>query len=192
MAMIGSGRIPSMPAAPAKPNWIGILADALAGLSGSGPVYAPMAERRREEKAAYDHEQQQYAQRRADEQSDSDLSYQRSRDLIDYKRAHPDDQLTQYLDAAGIRDPAERAKIYRQKVDALTAPPMMSAQGYDEQGNPVLRFFPRAPTATAPATSGPPVGTVKGGYRFKGGDPAQPSSWESVGGPTQPASATFP
>lgn len=45
----------------------------------------------------------------------------------------------------------------------------------------------KAPAAAAPATpaappknSAPAVGTVKSGYRFKGGDPASPSSWEKV------------
>lgn len=29
-------------------------------------------------------------------------------------------------------------------------------------------------------SSAPPVGTIKGGYRFKGGDPAQQSNWEKI------------
>ena len=33
-------------------------------------------------------------------------------------------------------------------------------------------------SAAPPAPSTPAVGTVKGGYKFKGGDPANPSSWE--------------
>lgn len=32
--------------------------------------------------------------------------------------------------------------------------------------------------AATPASGGPPVGTVRGGYRFKGGDPASKANWE--------------
>lgn len=171
-----------------KPNWIGILADALSGLSGNGPIYAPMAERRRQEQTAFERGEQQYRTRRQDVLADDDRDYQQQLSLLDYKRAHPDDQLSQYMDAAGI--PADqRPGIYRQKVDALVAPPMMSASGVDEQGNPVMRFFPRAP-AVAPNTLAP--GTIRKGYRFKGGNPGDPSSWEPVGGPTPAASGTFP
>lgn len=38
---------------------------------------------------------------------------------------------------------------------------------------------------------GPQIGTIEEGYRFLGGDPANPASWEEVGGPTQPASGGF-
>lgn len=64
------------------------------------------------------------------------------------------------------------------------------AGGYLEDVNPRSRTGGAVPTG--PASGVPQPGTVEGGYRFRGGDPANPSSWEPVGGPTQPASATFP
>lgn len=44
-----------------------------------------------------------------------------------------------------------------------------------------------------PAQGGPQPGVIEDGYRFKGGNPADPSAWEQVGqgGPTQPASGGF-
>jgi hypothetical protein len=40
---------------------------------------------------------------------------------------------------------------------------------------------PEAPAASGtPATSGPKAGTVEDGYRFKGGNPADPSNWEKT------------
>lgn len=44
----------------------------------------------------------------------------------------------------------------------------------------------------APTPTGPQIGAVVDGYRFKGGDPNKQESWEAVGGPTPPASGSFP
>jgi hypothetical protein len=195
MGQVDTGANPAMPAAPnpiappptfAPPkeghNWVGILADALAGLSGNAPIYAPMMERRRQEQTAFDRGEQQWQKHHQVDVADQIR-------LLDYKNAHPDDELTQYMRAAGI-DPTSDAgrALYTQKTQAMVAPPMMSAQGVDEQGNPVMRFFPRAQPV---APGAPQPGMVKNGYRFKGGDPGSPSSWEPVGGPTQPASGGF-
>lgn len=40
--------------------------------------------------------------------------------------------------------------------------------------------------------AGPQPGTVEDGYRFRGGDPANPASWEPVGGAPSQGGATFP
>jgi hypothetical protein len=39
---------------------------------------------------------------------------------------------------------------------------------------------------------GPQPGHVEDGYRFKGGNPADPNAWEPMGGQTPQASGTFP
>jgi hypothetical protein len=50
------------------------------------------------------------------------------------------------------------------------------------------------PKNAAIGGGGPQPGAVEDGYRFKGGNPGDPASWEPVGGggPTQPASGRFP
>lgn len=168
-AMPELGNLPTLQAPKPKINWMGILADALSGLAGNGPIYAPMAARRQDEQTAFERGEEQYRRRRDDSLRDQ-------MQLLDYKRLHPDDALTQALDQAGITDPAERQKYYRADVERRTAPPMMSAQGFDEQGNPVMRFFPRAMPQSAPPAVlqelpkgvipiGGPTASPSGGFR---------------------------
>ncbi|SFR97610.1 hypothetical protein [Sphingomonas jatrophae] len=102
-----------------------------------------------------------------------------------WKLQHPDDQFTQYMRAAGIDPTSPQGQaLYRQRAESMAAPPLMAVDGFDAAGNPTKTFMPRtgfgAPTPPAPV--GPPVGTVRNGYRFMGGDPKDQNNWSPTGG----------
>jgi hypothetical protein len=81
------------------------------------------------------------------------------------------------------QDPA-LGKAYLQR--QTSEPPMIA-----NNGDGTFTIIPRSQQAPA-AEAGPQPGQVEDGYRFKGGNPADPNSWEPVqGGPTPQASGTF-
>ncbi|MDR6292357.1 hypothetical protein E9232_004897 [Inquilinus ginsengisoli] len=107
--------------------------------------------------------------------------------------AEVDEYVGRYLPTS-----TDGATTIKSKLDGLEADLIASREGVlaaKGGGNPVaisgapssaapLRAAPSAPAAPVPmpaAPSGGPVpGTVEMGYRFKGGNPADPNSWEKV------------
>lgn len=66
------------------------------------------------------------------------------------------------------KDVAKLARQYRQKKGTLD-------EGFYEE---LAIFSEKNPLFSQSVTNGPAVGSVQGGYRFKGGDPSKPSNWE--------------
>lgn len=81
----------------------------------------------------------------------------------------------------------EFQQVTQQILEAGFARPYMGSQGETRLYTPQIGGGGRM------MGGGPQPGTIEEGYRFKGGNPADPNSWEPVqGGPTQPASGNFP
>jgi methylphosphotriester-DNA--protein-cysteine methyltransferase len=93
----------------------------------------------------------------------------------------------QAVDAGLQPGTPEFTAAVRQIITAGMAQPYMGSQGETRL------YTPDPFGGGGQAQGGPQPGTVEDGYVFKGGNPADPSSWEPVaqGGPTQPASGGF-
>lgn len=99
-----------------------------------------------------------------------------------------DSEFTRTLRAAGV-DPAspEGQQMYRQRAASMATNPVQGQwtgtpeTGYTFRANPTSGPPMGMPQQTAP--QGPPQpGQVVNGYRFKGGNPNDPNSWEPAGG----------
>jgi hypothetical protein len=81
---------------------------------------------------------------------------------------------------------AEKVLLHLKAMKGTAA--MRPSKGKVDVNAIAARFGAGAPAATAPppapATAkpagAPAVGTIKGGYKFKGGDPSKPENWEKV------------
>lgn len=167
-------------------NIVGILADAVLAGTGRPAVYGPAMERRSLLREQQENEDREYSRRRTDTNADW-LAHQ------EWERAHPApaqptslQRDAEYYRSIGRPELAERLLVNR-------ASPLVAVDRVDEEGNTVREYV--RPSATTPAPNAPPppaVGTVRGGYRFNGGNPADPSAWAPVdGGPTRTGSGTF-
>jgi hypothetical protein len=150
----------------------GTLGDSLTG----NPVYSQAQQHQQEMKA----QEEWYERKRQDE-------------LADYEAKKNID--SQY---DGPEMPGLAKEV--QWINSLPPPEREQAMKYIQMLRPG-NFVPPAPVnipygATVSGGgggAGPAPGTVEDGYRFKGGNPADPNAWEPVnGGPSPQGSAGFP
>jgi hypothetical protein len=96
----------------------------------------------------------------------------RKEDEEKYRRMFP--QLSDKLEVAKNKLAIVR-RILAQEYESQRS--VLGDSGYDISGLGALDI---PPSIFERASSGPAVGVVEDGYRFKGGDPANPASWEKV------------
>ena len=149
----------------------GSIGDALMALGHLQPTFAANMQAQR-----------QHAQDLADEQRKASMQMDTWTKQQEYKAAHPDpvepDVFTRTLSAAGIDPNSPEGKaLYKQRATTMALPFVPDGLGGGHYAQP--------------APAGPQVGAIVNGHRFKGGNPNDPSAWEAVGGPTQPASGNF-
>ncbi len=165
---------------------LGNLADGALALNGMRPTFGPAQDARRAQQQALAAHQQERAESLQDWQAKQA-----------YEAAHPaPSDFDHYLVAAGIDPTSPQGQaLYKQKAEASAAPPLMAVSGFDAQGNPTQTFVPRTASgiagASAPAVTGPAIGTVVNGHRYIGGDYKNPASWQAAGGAPSRGGATF-
>lgn len=113
-----------------------------------------------------------------------------------YKGQYSEQNLNSVLDQTGMTQKAIEAQKPSYQVNP-TGGTVLQTNAFAPGGFGVATMGggDPSPPASNPSSSagGPAVGTVEGGYRFRGGNPADPNSWEPAsGGPTPTASGTFP
>jgi hypothetical protein len=143
---VGFVNLPQSPMAQAtakpKVNWLGVLADALAGAAGRQGPYAEMMMKEREHQQVLD----DYNRKRTDENADWQTHY-------DYERNHPKDtagtEFERGLQAVGAVPGTDAyTQHWKDRLDAIEHPPYFYTD--PATGQPMMIPRGRAPGTPAP------------------------------------------
>lgn len=133
-------------------------------------------------------QQQQYQQRRADENGDW-LARQQ------WELAHPKPVSNDTANDVALYDsllgPGKGKQFLENQLDPIVNIPLPGGRVYVGPRSGIGAMTGGAASSPAAQPQGPAPGAVEGGYRFKGGNPADPTAWEQVGGAGSQAPRTF-
>lgn len=196
----GPPMVDPMPAAPTKwaaggAGWdaLGGIGDTLMTLSGA-PNLVAAAQQNQQQRQQMQQFGRAQAARQQEQQQGRQFDWQDWVAKQQYERANP---------APVKNDTVNDYEFLRQKLGDeaanqylrnFAAGPVMAVEGFDAAGNPTKTFVPRGTVGSpqpSAAPSGPAVGTVRNGYRFKGGNYRDPGAWEKVGGAPSQGGGTF-
>lgn len=154
--------------------------------AGTGQVWSlPFAS---EVRGAFDSNfagMQSLTNRMAPAQREAGSGAMSDKDVALFKKSVPNPDFTGPTNtgiARRMQDDAKRAADYAAFLDefAATRGTLIGAQAAWQARSAKPAARPPAKPAPAKPAAGPAVGEVRKGYRFKGGDPANPSSWTKV------------
>lgn len=154
----------------------GAIGDFLLQRNGMAPLYAPqMFQRQRQE-----YEEQQYQRHRADQFDDWKAQQQWQ---LDHPSPVNNDTVNDYNFISGKLGEEAANQWLKNMGDPIVTTTLPGNRVYSG---------PRSQLGSALGAQGPQPGHVEDGFRFKGGNPADPNAWEQVGGPSLNSSGGFP
>ncbi len=139
-------------------NVLGAIADGLAVAGGGRGVYAPMMEQRRQEQMLAEQEQRKFEQAKV-------LAGMRGPQMSSAARMAQEMGLT-----PGTPEYQQFIRRYAFKPTILQIPNAEGGTDYTEYD----------PSGGVPQQGGMQPGHVEDGYRFNGGDPADPNNWSKM------------
>jgi hypothetical protein len=155
-------------------NIAGMIGDLLMARAGMQPMFAPMLMQRQKQAL----EEAQYQRQRSDQNADW-LSHQ------EYEAAHKEPTMTEKF-VAEILDPNTDPQR-RELLKSVIVPPSPAPMTLQTPMGTYVGGRSEMPGAAVPQP-----GAVQDGYRFKGGNPADPNAWEKIGGPGLGGPGGFP